>query len=91
MPSATDIPTSRHRARHLGARFYQGSPCDQHPGQVRYTVNARCVDCAKADRRLTYSTPAAKEKDAERKRAWRAERARLAASSVTDQFADLLG
>ena len=87
---STAIPTSRDQARRIGARFYLGTSCSVHPGQPRYTANARCVDCAKADRRLSYSTPAGKAKDAERKRLVRAARAK-AAEDMVEQFADLLG
>ncbi len=83
---AIEPATSRAAARKAGARFYVGTECSSHPDALRYTSNARCVECAKADRRLTYASPAAKAKDAERKRM-----ARKASLASLEAFADLLG
>lgn len=83
-----DIPKSRAAARRQGARFYMATACPTHPLAARYTANARCVECCKAERRNAAATLAGKANDAARKRAWRAARSSLA---TTDQFADLLG
>ncbi|MFC5392649.1 hypothetical protein [Bosea vestrisii] len=89
---ATDTATSeRARARTLGARFYRGFACEAHPDALRYTVNGRCVECAKAERKA--AAPANRERDAARKRLARqaaAERPRQPVARASD-FADLLG
>ena len=41
---------ARSLAKRLRAVVYQGKPCrNGHPGGIRYTSNARCVECAKDD------------------------------------------
>lgn len=85
--SAPSLPASRAAARAHGSRFYLATECPLHPAAPRYTANARCVECCKAERRL--AAPDRRDHDAARKRAWRASRSELA--NAADQFADLLG
>lgn len=85
----SDSPWSDAKAS--GARFYLGAPCLEHAGEiltadsrsVRYTVNKRCVECCKADRRRHARANA--ERERERKRIARKGR------SAVSEFVDLLG
>ncbi len=78
-------------ARASGDRFYHGAPCLEHGPMVitaesralRYTVNKRCVECCKAERRRHGQANAERERD--RKRLARAAR------KTRSEFADLLG
>ncbi|TPI86415.1 hypothetical protein [Mesorhizobium sp. B2-8-9] len=87
----TDLALPWAEAKASGARFYLGRPCLEHGAivitaesrAVRYTVNKRCVECCKADRRRHAQANA--ERERERKRAARAARKARA------EFADLLG
>lgn len=84
------LPDNRAAARAQGYRFYRATACPDHPEAPRYTVNARCVECAKAERRE--AAPAMRERDAARKRmARQSAKASPAAAPAASDFADLLG
>jgi len=47
---------NRQRARENGDLYYWGAPCSRGHGTVyamRYTLNANCVECARAKQRST--------------------------------------
>ena len=72
---ALGVPGTRKEALDQGSRFYRGAPCSQHPEAIRYTANARCIECCRAERRQ--GQEANRAKDAARKRLAR-ERAKAA-------------
>ena len=49
--------TPRQIAREAGEKFYEGKPCAEGHGGLRYVCNAHCVACAKylgSQQRLAY-------------------------------------